>query len=95
MDCDCIISYFYHMAVGHAELRSKLGRYEDTGLDPDGIKEATCEYSEDEDGIWSCSKCDSVWTFINGGPKENNVHYYPKCGRKIAKWNEYVDEDEE
>jgi hypothetical protein len=34
MDCDCPISLLYHMAVGHAELRNRLGQYEDTGLSP-------------------------------------------------------------
>lgn len=37
MDCDCIVSLFYHMAVGHAELRSHLKAYEDTGLSPEEI----------------------------------------------------------
>jgi hypothetical protein len=29
MDCDCVVSRFYHMAVGHAELRSRLKYFED------------------------------------------------------------------
>lgn len=37
MDCDCPVSYFYHMAVGHAELRHRLRQYEDTGLSPSDL----------------------------------------------------------
>jgi hypothetical protein len=36
--CDCMVSLFYWMAVGHAELRLNLSAYEDTGLSPEEIK---------------------------------------------------------
>lgn len=29
MDCDCVVARFYHMAVGHAELRNRLKTFED------------------------------------------------------------------
>jgi hypothetical protein len=29
MDCDCFVSYFYILAVGHAEIRSRLKYHED------------------------------------------------------------------
>lgn len=97
MDCDCVVSDFYAMAVGHAELRAKLGRYEDSGLSPEDLKERTCEWSEDEDGNWSCSKCTAVWIFPGDGPGENEMSYCPECGRKIVKvspWEDKPLEDE-
>lgn len=41
MDCDCIVSAFYWMAVGYAELRAHLKDYEDSNLAPADIKELT------------------------------------------------------
>lgn len=37
MDDDSLLSMFYWMAVGHAELRFRLSQYEDTGLSPEEI----------------------------------------------------------
>ncbi|WP_434510122.1 hypothetical protein [Desulfitobacterium sp. AusDCA] len=90
MDCDCIVSCFYGMAVGHAELREHLKQYEESGLSPVELNNLYklfdwCEWLEDEDGNWKCSKCDCYWTFTEGGPKENEVNYCPTCGKRIAK----------
>jgi hypothetical protein len=30
------------------------------------------------------STCGVVWTFTDGGPGENNVHFCPKCGNKAV-----------
>jgi hypothetical protein len=43
MDCDCVVSMFYWMAVGHAELRLHLKAYENTGRDPEEIEELANE----------------------------------------------------
>lgn len=78
MDCNCSVSLIYHMAVGHAELRHRLGKYESE-------QKETCEWEEDDSGTWSCSKCGASWEFNNGGPADNDMHYCPKCGRGIIK----------
>ena len=95
MECDCVISYFYGMAVGHAELRHRLGQYKATGLSPEEITGRTCEYSEDEDGTWSCSECPTEWTFTDGGPEDNCVNYCPECGRKVTVWIKHVEDEDE
>ena len=43
-----------------------------------------CTWTEtdDEDGIWS-SSCGELWSFIDGGPKENRVSYCHHCGKKV------------
>ena len=87
MDCSCIVAYFYHIAVGHAELRNRLGKYES--------EEETCEWEEDDSGTWSCSKCGASWEFNNGGPDDNDMHYCPKCGREITKASYYEEEPNE
>ena len=28
--------------------------------------------------------CEAVWTFIEGGPAKNNMHYCPKCGGLVV-----------
>lgn len=43
MDCDCIVSVFYSMAIGYAELRAYLKAYEDTGISPDEVKKLCFE----------------------------------------------------
>lgn len=32
---------------------------------------------------WNCSNCDASWTFEDGTPQENNVHFCPVCGAYI------------
>lgn len=47
---------------------------------------ATCVWTQigDEwDGpVWE-STCGELWSFIDGGPKENRVSYCHNCGRKV------------
>lgn len=38
MDDDSLLSIFYWMSVGHAELRLRLSAYEDSGLSPEQVK---------------------------------------------------------
>ncbi|EHQ88258.1 hypothetical protein [Desulfosporosinus youngiae] len=97
MDCGCPITLIYHMAVGHAELRNRLGQYESSGLSPEDLKERTCEWSEDDEGNWSCSKCTAVVIFAEDGPSENRMSFCPECGRKIINislWKDELLEDE-
>ena len=94
MDCACPIALLYHMAVGHAELRHRLGRYEATGLNPEEITGRTCEYIEEDDETWNCSKCPANWTFTDGGPEDNKVNYCPECGRKVVAWIKHVEDEE-
>ena len=44
-----------------------------------------CSFTYDnEDNTWKCSKCDLVWQFGDGNPKDNNMNYCPQCGRRIS-----------
>lgn len=45
----------------------------------------TCEWTldDDESGTWS-SSCGELWSFIDGGPKENRVTYCHHCGKLAA-----------
>jgi len=53
--------------------------------------EATCLWSEDEDGNWA-SACQNLHVFIEGGPKENGYEWCCYCGLKLAPPHAYVDE---
>jgi len=44
---------------------------------------------EDEDGSWTCEKCQEIWLLEAGTPKENNYNYCPNCGRKIEEYVRY------
>lgn len=37
---------------------------------------------EDEDA-WSCTGCGVFWTFLDGGPAENEANYCPVCGARM------------
>lgn len=37
----------------------------------------------DEDA-WTCTACGNIWTFLDGGPNENNAKYCPVCGAKMG-----------
>ena len=87
MDCDCPVTLIYHMAVGHAELRNRLGKYE-------SYESEVCTWEEDDGGMWSCSKCEMAFNFNDGGPNDNDVHYCPQCGREIANVSSYGEDGE-
>ena len=40
----------------------------------------------DHRNSWECQNCWLNWVFTNDGPKENEVEYCPKCGRKISEF---------
>lgn len=42
----------------------------------------TCEWSEDEDGVWN-GTCGMAWELTNGTPKDNQMLYCPRCGGKL------------
>lgn len=51
--------------------------------DRDFAQRASCEWVEDNDGVWETS-CGSVWYFDSGGlPSEHHAQFCMFCGRKI------------
>ena len=34
---------------------------------------------------WECLLCENEYVFVEGGPKENEMLYCPKCGAKIVR----------
>lgn len=42
-----------------------------------------CLWRHDSDGTWETS-CGEAWTFIDGGPSENNARFCQGCGRPIT-----------
>jgi len=51
-----------------------------TAVEPD--ERATCEWTveDDDNGTWQ-SSCGELWSFIEGGPKENRVSFCHHCGK--------------
>ena len=47
---------------------------------------ATCHWScpEPEDDAYWETDCGLVWEFQEGGPRENDVRFCPKCGRRLV-----------
>ena len=40
-------------------------------------------YIQFDEDTWQCSACGLLWTFIDGGPEDNEAGYCPKCGAKM------------
>ena len=40
-------------------------------------------WRQDDEDAWTCTACGNVWTFLDGGPNENNANYCPMCGAKM------------
>jgi len=50
-------------------------------------RDAVCDWTRDESFLderdkWDTA-CARAFTFIDGGPRENNYTFYPGCGRKV------------
>lgn len=41
-------------------------------------------WRQDDEDAWTCTACGNVWTFLDGGPNENNANYCPMCGAKMG-----------
>lgn len=42
----------------------------------------TCEWLEDEDGLW-VTDCNEDFQFTSHGPSENGFEWCPYCGKKL------------
>ncbi len=40
-------------------------------------------WRQDDEDAWTCTACGNIWTFLDGGPNENNAKYCPVCGAKM------------
>ena len=40
-------------------------------------------WRQDDEDAWTCTACGNMWTFLDGGPNENNAKYCPMCGAKM------------
>lgn len=40
-------------------------------------------WRQDDEDAWTCTACGNIWTFLDGGPNENNAKYCPMCGAKM------------
>lgn len=47
-------------------------------------KDVTYILEDPEWNCWECSGCGLLWVLSNGGPKDNEMNYCPKCGRRIS-----------
>ena len=55
-----------------------IGAYESALKD----KAGECTWTEDPEGYWSTS-CGRSWTFIEGGPIENEINHCHGCGKHV------------
>jgi len=42
-----------------------------------------CDWKEDCDGNWE-TECNSIFVFIDGGPKMNGMNWCPYCGKRLV-----------
>lgn len=41
-------------------------------------------WRQDDEDAWTCTACGNMWTFLSGGPNENDATYCPVCGAKMG-----------
>ena len=49
-------------------------------------------YIQLDEDTWQCSACGVLWTFIDGGPDDNEVDYCPKCGARMDEGEAHEDD---
>jgi hypothetical protein len=85
MDDDSLLSLFYWIAVGHAELRLRLAAYEDSGLSPEQVQEisekATLKKVIPNKRIKGLGKCPICKTELYTDDKD--LHFCPTCGQAL------------
>ena len=64
----------------------------DKQLPPGVTRQDVCIWTQDSDGPW-CGSCGVMWEFIDGGPKDNETHFCPRCGGVLLA-EPFVAEDE-
>ncbi len=73
-----VLPYSFTRAIEAAILEKLADKLRDA-------ERLTCKWSlnDDESGTWE-SSCGELWSFIDGGPKENRVTYCHHCGGKVS-----------
>ena len=61
------------------------------------LKQTTCQWTscmpeDDYHDTWEGS-CGATWVFFEAGPKDNGMHFCPKCGGSVAIRKSKVDGD--
>jgi hypothetical protein len=58
--------------------------------------EGQCEWKqwEYEGDTWE-GGCGAAWSFIEGGPQENEMNYCPNCGKTVKVIPKVLPEDED
>ena len=51
------------------------------------MSDTTCQWSQTDDqhtpDTWQAD-CGAMWTFTDGGPKDNDMNFCPKCGKPLS-----------
>lgn len=49
------------------------------------VNDNTCEWilDDEDENSWFCNKCNAQWILHEGNPKDNNMKYCHRCGRKL------------
>ena len=66
-----------------------------SGSAPEATAEG-CKWTEDSSGEYWESACGETWTFLDGGPSENNARFCHGCGKTITAvaYIESIDEED-
>lgn len=50
----------------------------------DAVQVVHARWRQEDEDAWACTACGNMWTFLDGGPAENEANYCPKCGAKMG-----------
>lgn len=67
------------VSIGNIPATKIVERFAALVAAPSTSQQCEWTFSDDDDGTWA-SSCGELWSFIDGGPKENRVSYCHHCG---------------
>lgn len=80
----------YHEKCMEAAIKKRILTEKNESADNRKLCAGGARWRQVDEDAWTCTACGNIWTFLDGGPNENNAKYCPVCGAKMD-----VEEDAE
>jgi len=71
------------------ELADAYGLIVDLKARIDALEKRSCQWTEDDDGVWD-TECGNAFVFTDGGPSDNNLLFCPYCGAALRGGSPYT-----
>lgn len=89
IDVNTLPNYKFQVTVtvgdqkGPAEMRFVFWQDIERAPTIDAVPVVHARWVQEDEDAWRCTCCGAFWTFIDGGPEENDARFCPVCGAKM------------